>query len=79
MDEIGPPVQLTVTVVNRGPSSAREALLVIYVPTNDVDGSYYLYLFDVIDSGSGSVTCDESLLNPDDLSPPTGGNSRKKR
>lgn len=77
MDQIGQRVQLTVTATNIGPSVASDSTLDIFIPTNDVEGSYYLYLFSLDDTGSGTVACDESPFNPDRLAAATA--TRRKR
>lgn len=77
VDQIGQRVQLTVTAANNGPSVAADSTLDIFIPTNDVEGSYYLYLFSIDDSGSGTVTCNESPLNPDSLTASMGTRRRR--
>ena len=76
MDEIGQKVQLTVTVRSGGPSSVSNTTLEIFIPTNDTEGSYYLYLFDIF--SMSDAVCDRSPLNPDNLADPTGSRRRKR-
>lgn len=75
VDEIGMRVQLTVNAVNRGPSTTSGATLDIFIPTNDVENSYYLYLYDVTVTGA-PATCDRSALNPEGLPLPGNRNRR---
>ena len=82
MDQLGEKVNLTLTVVNRGPSATPNATLNIFVPTSDAKNSYFLYLFNITTnevSGGGSITCDNQLINPDNLLPSTGNARRAKR
>ena len=75
MDQLGAKVNLTLTVVNRGPSATPNATLDIFVPTSDAENSYFLYLFDITTSeisGGGSITCDNQPINPDNLMTSTG-------
>ena len=79
IDELGPKLNLTLTAVNRGPSATPNAAIDIYIPTNDIEESYYIYLFNVTATeiiGGGSVECDNTTLNPLDLQRADGRSKR---
>lgn len=78
MDEIGQKVQLTVIVRSGGPSTVFNTSLEIFIPTNDREGSYYLYLFGIVSNNEAAVTCDPSPLNPDNLRDPVGSSRRRR-
>ena len=79
VDQIGQEVQLSVRVVNNGPSTTARASLDIFIPTNDAGSNlYYLYLFDYSQSGSGQISC-EGPFNPQDLPPPSDSRRRRRK
>ena len=82
MDQLGQRVQLTVTAVNDGPSTAANNLLDIFLPgrSSAQAETYFLYpyRYEVIVGDSRFISCDEDVLNPQRLPGPVGGNRRKR-